>query len=100
MIKNLTISGRQVEHVAKLANLEVTVQETQKYGRQLSEIISFVKKINNVRVSVLKKENVSEQVLRADEPNSGNRLSQEDATKNGKKIHNGLFVVPPVFEEI
>ncbi len=42
------ISKEDVKHVAKLARLELTEEETEKYSKQLGEILKYVEQMNEV----------------------------------------------------
>ena len=42
------ISEKEVKHVAKLARLELTDEEIQKYSKQLGDILKYVEKMNEV----------------------------------------------------
>ena len=45
LLKNMDID---IAHIAKLANLPLTQEELDKYGKQLPIILDFVNKINKV----------------------------------------------------
>ncbi len=96
MADNLTAG--QVEHVAKLANLPVTTDETSQFQKQLSEIVGYVSKIEKVHSAqgiVHRAEDAG--AGRKDEVKGEECLTQEEATANAKSVHNGLFVAPAVF---
>ncbi len=42
------ISKEDVRHVAKLARLELTEEETEKYSKQLGEILKYVEQMNEI----------------------------------------------------
>ncbi len=42
------ISKEDVKHVAKLARLELTEEETEKYSKQLGDILKYVEQMNEV----------------------------------------------------
>ena len=42
------ITVKDVEHVAKLARLELTEEEKQKYTKQLSDILKYANELNEV----------------------------------------------------
>ncbi len=42
------ISTQEVKHVAKLARLELTEEETEKYSKQLGDILKYVEQMNEV----------------------------------------------------
>jgi aspartyl-tRNA(Asn)/glutamyl-tRNA(Gln) amidotransferase subunit C len=47
----MKISKQEVEHIANLARLELSDKEKEKFSKQLSEILDFVKKIQEVDLS-------------------------------------------------
>jgi aspartyl-tRNA(Asn)/glutamyl-tRNA(Gln) amidotransferase subunit C len=42
------ISSEQVEHIAKLARIELTEKEKEKFTNELSSILDYVEKLNEV----------------------------------------------------
>lgn len=88
-----------VKHTAKLANLKLTPQEEKKFEEQLSSILDYVDKLQEVDT-----ENVEEtsQVTGLENVTRGDRaspsLSQEEALSNSKSIHNGLFKVKGILK--
>lgn len=96
----MKLSADQVKHVAKLANLPLSEEETEKYGEQLSKILDYIDQLNKADTSGVEPTfNVTglENVIREDIP--GKSLSQEEALKNASKTKNGSFVTKGVFEE-
>ncbi len=86
-----------VNYVAKLANLRLMPYEEQKFGKQLSEILSYVeklKKVNTKNAASTSQVTELENITREDE--SKPSLSQEEALSNTKSQHNGLFKVKAV----
>jgi len=45
----MKISKKDVEHVAKLARLDLTEEEKEKFSRQLSNVLSYVDKLREVK---------------------------------------------------
>ncbi len=91
------ISHTEVEHVAKLARLDLSDLEKTLFGEQLSQILTFVEQLQDVptegvplTASVAEKESL----LREDVPREG--LSQEQALANGPETSEGFFVVPKI----
>ena len=103
----MKLTKDEVKHVAKLANLPLTGHQEEEYSNQLSKILDYVDKLNQVDTSNVKSTfNVSGQnsVMRKDEV--GKSLSQKEALQNGSNIKNGLpagrqgfFVTKGVFED-
>jgi len=48
------ISKEEVKHIAKLARLELGPKEVEKFRKELSEILDYVKKLNEVNVKKVK----------------------------------------------
>jgi aspartyl-tRNA(Asn)/glutamyl-tRNA(Gln) amidotransferase subunit C len=89
-----------VKHVAELANLSLTDEETQKFETQLSEVLDYIKKLDEVDVSGVEPTSQVtglENISREDE--SRPLLTQEEALSNAKATYNGLFVVKGIFDE-
>lgn len=96
----MNLSKDQVNKVAKLANLQLTNDEEEKYASQLSAILEYFEKLNEVDTSSVEPTfNVTclSNVMREDETEVG--LSQEEALSNASKKQNGMFVTKGVFEE-
>ncbi|MCR4325057.1 MAG: Asp-tRNA(Asn)/Glu-tRNA(Gln) amidotransferase subunit GatC [Candidatus Curtissbacteria bacterium] len=89
-----------IEHVAKLANLNLTPEEKTLFEKQLGEVVNYISKLNEVdtdKVEPISNITGLENVARDDE--AAPSLSQGDALKNAKKTHNGFFEVNAIFEE-
>lgn len=89
-----------VQHIAKLANLEVAPEEEAKFEKQLSEILSMVGKLNEVDTTgVAETSQITglENVTREDIPKES--LTQEEALSGAVEQHNGLFMIKGIFEE-
>lgn len=89
----------EVEHIARLARLELTSEEYQKFREQLSEILDYAARLQEVdtegippTASVLP----ARSVLRADEPRQG--LSKDKLLENAPSVEDDQFRVPPVLE--
>ena len=90
----------EVRHVAELAKLRLTEQEIEQYAEQLSAILDYAERIQEVDTSsvpptpyVLPLSNV----MREDEPNPC--LPNQVAMANAPDHENGFFRVHAVFEE-
>src|SRR3990172_8747935 len=96
----MQLSKEEVEHVAKLARLAVSEEEKEAFSRQLSEILTYVGKLNELDTSKV-------------EPTSHvldlSNVFREDAVKeclpsteilsNAPDRENGFFRVPKIIEE-
>ncbi len=86
-------------HIAKLANLSLNGEELKKFEAQLSSILDYIKKLNEVDTENIKETSQVtglENVTREDETKPS--LSQEEALSNTKNVQNGLFKVKAVFD--
>lgn len=88
-----------VTHVAKLANLPLTDTEKKKFEKQLSSILEYIEKLNEVNTNGIEPTSQVtglENVTRED--NATDSFSQEEALSNTSAKHNNLFKVPAILE--
>ncbi len=88
-----------VSHISKLANLPLTEEEKKKFAEQLSSILDYFTKLNELdtaNVEPTSQVTGLENVTRNDE--SRPSLSQEEALANAKSTQNGLFKVKAVLD--
>lgn len=93
------ISREQVEHVAKLARLNLTEEETVKYTSQMNAILHFFEKLNDLDTEGIEPtSHVMEvyNVMREDENRPS--IDREDALRNAPDQEEGHFKVPAVME--
>ena len=96
----MAITIEDVDKIAKLAKLSFTHEEKQKFTEQLSQIISYVEKLNELDIEnipptyhVLEVNNVfREDVVRQS-------MSQEKVLQNAPESKNGYFSVPKVIAQ-
>lgn len=93
-----------VKKVAKLANLQLSSGEEEKYSEQLTKILAYIDQLNEVDTeNVEPTYNVSgspaggSNVMRPDEV--GDSISQDEALQNAPKKKDGFFVTKGVFDE-
>ena len=89
-----------VSHVAKLANLVVEKDEIEKFEHQLSNVLEYIKKLEEVDVSGVEPTSQVtglENVYREDKVTPS--LSQAEALSNASDIQNGMFKVKGIFDE-
>jgi aspartyl-tRNA(Asn)/glutamyl-tRNA(Gln) amidotransferase subunit C len=95
----MTITHKDVEHVAKLARLELSAEEQEQFTEQLNAILSYAEKLNELDTEhiqptthVLKLVNVMrEDVTRAS-------LTIEQVMRNAPEEEDDQFRVPAVLE--
>jgi aspartyl-tRNA(Asn)/glutamyl-tRNA(Gln) amidotransferase subunit C len=94
---NVTISRKDVEHVAQLARLLLTEEEKGLFARQLSQILDHAGKIAELDTSEVEPTShvvPMRNVMREDKVE--NCLSQKDALSNAPQEESGGFVVPRI----
>lgn len=95
----MKITKQDVEHIAKLARIEFSEEEKEKFTAQLDKILSYVAKLNELDTAkaepmahVLPLQNV----LREDEVT--NDPPSQEVFKIAPQFDGGLYKVPPVIE--
>ena len=95
----MKISKQEVEHVAKLARLELSEQEKEKLTDQLSNILTYVETLNSLDTKgVAPTSHVLDikNVMRDDVAMPG--LTQEQALANAPDKAAGHYKVPKIIE--
>ena len=88
-----------VAHVAKLARLNLTEEETKLFQAQLARVLEYAEKLRELDTSEVEAAAHAVplfNVFREDEPRSW--LSAEEALSNAPRQANGLFIVTKVVE--
>jgi len=99
IIPVMTLTPQEVEHIALLARLELTVQEKEQYRRQLSSILDHFAVLEKLDTSLIPPTSSvlpPRSRLRNDEIKPG--LDQNEALRNAPDSTRGQFRVPPVFD--
>lgn len=93
----MEITEQEVEHVAKLARLELSRDERTLFTRQLSDILTYIEKLNQLDTQDVQPMSHAVQlvnVFRQDAMTES--LPREQALANAPAQHHGLFKVPKV----
>jgi len=91
------ITGKEVEYVEKLANLDFSKEDKEKYTEQLNSILVYFKKLNE-----LDTQNIQPTAYIFDMPNLTNddkvkqSLSQEEVMALSGDSKDGYFRVPKI----
>ena len=88
-----------LQHVVKLARIDLTPDEEARIRPQVEEILKYVEKLGELDVSDVEPTAPAvplTNVMRVDETQPS--LSHDDAMRNAPKKSNGLFVVPKIVE--
>ncbi|MGE0199620.1 MAG: Asp-tRNA(Asn)/Glu-tRNA(Gln) amidotransferase subunit GatC [Candidatus Melainabacteria bacterium] len=94
----MTITRETVEHVAKLARLELTDDEATRFAGELSKIVGFVDKISSLDLSAVDVDLDTSvpTILRED---VGRRdFPREALLKNAPQEEDGFFRVPRILD--
>ena len=95
----MPLSLEEVEHIARLARLELSNEQKARYRGQLEAILDHVAKLqelDTMDVTPTASGSAGQMPLRADEPQPG--LSKNELLKNAPEQEGGQFKIPPVFE--
>ena len=95
----MSVSVKDVEHIAKLARLRLTDDEKIEYTGQLNNILEYMEKLNELdtdNVSPLTHPMEKENVFREDIVKES--LPREKALKNAPKSNDEHFLVPRVIK--
>ena len=93
------MTEEEIKHVAKLANLDISDKEIEKFKKQLEETIEYINHLSEVKtLGVTPTSQVTglENIFRED--NIKPSLSQEEALKNSQKTYKGYFVVKKIWD--
>ena len=88
-----------VAHVARLARLNLTPEETDLFQGQLQRVLEYARKLREADTSAVASApdtELTRDVLREDEPRDW--FTAEDALRNAPREANDLFIVPKVVE--
>lgn len=91
------ITVKDVEHVAKLARLELTEEEKEKFTKQLGDVLKYVEQMNEVDTTGV--EPMAHafdvvNVMREDEVVY--EQTKDELMKNAPEAENGFFRVPKI----
>ena len=93
----MAVTKEEVEHIALLARLELSPDEVEIFSRQLTQILDYSAKLNELDTSKVEPTFHAvplENVFRDDRP--GTPVSLDDALRNTAKSRGGFFEVPKV----
>ena len=94
---SLAITLDEVRHIARLANLDFTPDEFDRFTKQLNAILEHVAQLNRLDTSGVDATShisVGSRVLREDRVQGA--ISREEALENAPEAEAGLFKVPKV----
>ncbi|MBO5398487.1 MAG: Asp-tRNA(Asn)/Glu-tRNA(Gln) amidotransferase subunit GatC [Clostridia bacterium] len=93
----MAISKEEVEHIAKLASLNLTEEEKERYANDMTEILEFANMINSVNTDEVNETigaNENYNVFRKDE--IVQTVDKETLLQNAPSQEDGMFRIPKV----
>ena len=94
----MPLSIRQVEHLALLAKIQLTEEEKAKYVKELSAILDYVKKLQEVKTDMSLEVNAKENRLRNDQVIGIGSLEQDELLNSAPEKQDRLIKTKAVFE--
>lgn len=95
----MALTVEEVEHIARLARLELSPEQKDRYRQQLSAILDYIAKLRELDTADVPPTaggGLDRMVLRQDI--SRPSLSTQDLLKNAPEAEDNQFKIPPVFE--
>lgn len=91
------ITIKDVEHVAKLARLELTQEEKEKFTKQLGDVLKYVEQMNEVDTTDVKPMAHAFDVVNVTrEDKVVYEQTKEELMANAPEEENGFFRVPKI----
>jgi aspartyl-tRNA(Asn)/glutamyl-tRNA(Gln) amidotransferase subunit C len=95
----MALTIEEVEHIAKLARLELSAEQKELYRKQLSNILDYIAKLRQLDTAEVEPTaggGLSRMELRPDKPAPG--LSTAALLERAPETEDNQFKIPPVFE--
>ncbi len=100
-LENMSVTIKEVEHIAKLAKLRFTEEEKTKLQGEMNVVLAYIDKLNEIpgldKIKPLENINDTENVFREDI--AEDCLTREEALKNAPEKTDNFFKVPKVLEK-
>ena len=94
----MKLTIEEVEHIAALARLELTEDEKQRYAEQLSDILYYAARLDELATDQIPPTaSVLDMQLRLREDHSRPSLTPDEVLRNAAKTQDEQFKVPPIF---
>ncbi len=97
----MSVNNTQVKHIAQLANIPVTEEESVKLAEAFTEtliVVDRLKKAGANKTAITHQVTGFKNILRDDVVKPEQSFTQEEALANAKSTYNGFFVVPYVLQ--
>jgi aspartyl-tRNA(Asn)/glutamyl-tRNA(Gln) amidotransferase subunit C len=88
-----------VQYVARLARIALTAAEEEKFGAQLSQVLGYMEKLNELDVSAIEPTAHAVPLVNVFRPDEARpSMPREEALGNAPATADGLFVAPKIVE--
>ena len=95
----MSLTKQEVEHIAQLARLHLSEEETQRFQQQLSDILDHVSALQDLDTAdVPPTSGLREEGSRLREDVPGEAMPREDLLSNAPQVRDDQFRVPPVLD--
>ncbi len=97
----MQLSKSQIKHIAKLARLDLSDKELKTYGNQLTDILNFVEKlqqVNTVGVEPMAHTTGAENIFREDEPTNWDKQEVNNALDQAPELEDREIKVKRVLQ--
>jgi len=97
----MKLKREQIDHIAKLARLELTEAELKKYGSQLSDVLNYIdqlKEVDTTDIEPTAQITGLENALREDEKEGWSERETEEALRQAPELESGQIKVKRVLE--
>ncbi len=96
-----SISEEQIEHIAKLARIELREKEKEKFSNELSSILDYINKLNEIDTKNIRGINQItglENVMRVDEIRNPKHEIRNKILNGAPKRKDNYYKVPKILE--
>lgn len=96
----MKLTKEQVEHISKLAKLDLSDEEIVRFQKQLSSILEYIElldEVNTEGTEVTAQTTGLKDVYRKDQPSKEQGLTQEEVLTNALEKGNGFIKTKAVF---
>jgi len=97
----MKLSDKDIKHIADLARLELSAEELEKYGNQLSDVLNYIDQLEEVDVSDTEptaQVTGMENVLREDEKDDWDEAEKKETLEQAPDLEDNQYKVKRVLE--
>ena len=95
----MSIDSSQVSHIARLARLSISNEEIKLFGSQLSDILTYIKKLEQLDTSGVEPTSHALSLENVDRPDVVREsLTVDDVLANAPDRHDSFYRVPKIIE--